>query len=68
MTVPFSKAWNFMICVLVVGGFSACDFRQITDERPVKLPGSPEAPADTDDQQPVDQPSGVRPSQRPESQ
>ena len=54
----FSIDGRFIVCLLIVVGFlGACDFRQITEERPVKLSGSSEAPADSDDQQPVAQPS-----------
>lgn len=59
----FFVARRTIACALIVVGFlGACDFRQITEERPVKLPGSPEAPADIDNQQPVVQPSSTRSS------
>ncbi len=65
----FSIARRFIVCILTVVGFlGACDFRQITEERPVKLPGSPEAPADSDDQKPVARPSSTRSPQELQSQ
>ena len=65
----FSTARRFIVCVLIVVGFlDACDFRQVTEERPVKLPSSPEAPAENGDQKPVAQPSSTRSPQGLESQ
>lgn len=59
----FFVARRNMACALIMVGFlGACDFRQITEERPVKLPGEPEAPADIDNQQPVVQPPSTRSS------